>query len=457
MRFRNHPSALKLLFPSWLTFLLIGILAFARPERAAYLFSLQIPLLILIFVVHETLEMKTGHYYAAIVLCSGILLPILQWEHLILPDIVLISLHLIFATIIFNTLRLAIVKMDHEIVRMEKNSAETQEKQRAKTKENEFYEVRIKNIESQINVRQRLSSYAREMGILLDPSEIKRTLLLRTRELFPNESVTLSTLAHSRDPIHNWVEEKKASLLAGDLTIDGRFPFKNQPHHLPQGTRSTIATPLMIERNIIGILRADSPNQNRFTGTDLQQLEVYAYLATLALGNAQLFLKVNAMATRDGLTGLATHRIFQEKLADELLRAARYHSRVSLIMMDIDHFKSINDTYGHLAGDAVLKETAKILKNHCRTVDFAARYGGEEFSLICPELTPRETYNHSETLRKSMESCSLFFDSHHISLTASIGCASFPDDAQTSSQLIRKADERLYRAKLSGRNRVVAE
>jgi diguanylate cyclase (GGDEF)-like protein len=220
--------------------------------------------------------------------------------------------------------------------------------------------------------------------------------------------------------------------------------------------RSIIAAPMLIDRNFMGLLRIDSGTPSRFQEVDLQQLELYAHLSTLALENARLFDKINSLATKDGLTGLATHRVFQEKLADEIQRAARYRTPLALVMLDIDHFKAVNDTHGHLGGDQVLKEVSRIIADHCRPVDFAARYGGEEFCLILPETGLAQARELAERLRLAVQSRGIALPRQTIAVTVSLGCAAFPDEAQTPPQLIRTADQRLYRAKSSGRNRVVA-
>ena len=204
----------------------------------------------------------------------------------------------------------------------------------------------------------------------------------------------------------------------------------------------------------MGILRVDSPQTGRFSEADVLQLEVYASLATLALENAHLFSEINALATRDGLTGLATQRIFHERLSDELLRAARFRNPVALIMADIDYFKKVNDVHGHPAGDQVLKDIAKILQAGLRPADLAARYGGEEFCLVLPGLSSADARRLAEDIRRNIEAHPVRTAGAAFSVTASFGVASFPEDAQTESQLVRRADERLYQAKTQGRNRV---
>ncbi len=317
-------------------------------------------------------------------------------------------------------------------------------------KENNFYTERIRHLNSQIGERQKIALFAREMGTLLDPEKIREKLLQKTSELFPEDNVTVRT-ASTSDPLDTWVSERKIPLLVKDIAQDSRFKGQVTPGQ----SGSAITVPLLIERNVAGAVRVESSHTGRFSETDLQQLELYAHMAVLSLGNAQLFSRVNSLATRDPLTGLATHRAFQEQLVDEILRSARYRNVLSLIMLDVDHFKQVNDQYGHLAGDQVLREVSRMLSNRCRPVDFAARYGGEEFTLILPQLDINEAVRTAESLRLEISSRAIAFQDQTLKITVSIGCASFPLDAQISSQLIRKADERLYTAKRSGRNQVV--
>jgi diguanylate cyclase (GGDEF)-like protein len=124
-------------------------------------------------------------------------------------------------------------------------------------------------------------------------------------------------------------------------------------------------------------------------------------------------------------------------------------------MLDIDHFKLVNDRHGHLAGDHVLKTIGQILLLSCREVDFAARYGGEEFTLILPGIDAKEAWTAAENIRRKISEQQMAVSGRIFNVSVSIGCAFFPQDAQIASQLIRSADERLYRAKSMGRNRVI--
>lgn len=162
------------------------------------------------------------------------------------------------------------------------------------------------------------------------------------------------------------------------------------------------------------------------------------------------------LATHDGLTGLCNHRMFYVLLDEELLRAQRFHHPVSLLMLDIDHFKAVNDTHGHQAGDAILVALSELLNRGARTVDRVCRYGGEEISIILPETDVAAATVIAERLRVSIEAQA--FDikpDTPLHITVSIGLAAWPTHANTASTLVAAADEAMYGAKTSGRNRVV--
>ena len=169
--------------------------------------------------------------------------------------------------------------------------------------------------------------------------------------------------------------------------------------------------------------------------------------------------RLRELAVTDGLTGLNNYRYFKEYLLQELRRAERHQSRVSLIMVDIDYFKNYNDTHGHLAGDEVLRTIALLMRDNIRNIDFAARYGGEEFALVLSETGHEPARVVAEKLRQLIEKH--VFPKQEMqpngNITVSMGVATFPQDAKSVDKLIESADQRLYRAKALGRNRVIDE
>lgn len=166
--------------------------------------------------------------------------------------------------------------------------------------------------------------------------------------------------------------------------------------------------------------------------------------------------KLAEVAIADGLTGVYNHRYLQEKLSDEINRAARYGRPLSLVMVDIDHFKRYNETHGYRRGDVVLKEVASCIKSKLRKTDFLGRYGGEEFTLVLPEAEKEDVVALAERIREYIESLRFFGEETQPgrNLTVSLGVAVFPIDAEDHKDLIKKAEGALYKAKENGRNRV---
>ncbi len=165
--------------------------------------------------------------------------------------------------------------------------------------------------------------------------------------------------------------------------------------------------------------------------------------------------ELQRLATHDGLTGLYNHRTFYALLEDEIARAKRFNRPVSLLMLDIDHFKHVNDTHGHLAGDAILKSLSELLTRQARAIDRVCRYGGEEITAILPETENAAALNIAERLRATVEREQLDIgDGRIVSVTVSIGLASWPAQAGDAETLVAAADTAMYAAKQAGRNRV---
>jgi two-component system cell cycle response regulator len=167
--------------------------------------------------------------------------------------------------------------------------------------------------------------------------------------------------------------------------------------------------------------------------------------------------EIYRLTTVDGLTQVFNKRYFTETADREISRCHRYGRALTLIMFDIDHFKKINDSFGHLAGDHVLKQLASVVKTKIRREDVFARYGGEEFAVLLPEVTLKSAASLAEKVRKLVEGHHFSFEDEAIPLTVSLGCASVTKDIQDSSALIKAADDRLYAAKHAGRNRVMSQ
>ncbi len=210
--------------------------------------------------------------------------------------------------------------------------------------------------------------------------------------------------------------------------------------------------PLVVGQRVLGVLGIDAVEQNVQEFDSL--LYIVANFSAVALNNAELFQRVEAMAHHDGLTGLLNHATFQSRLAELHGEAQASGQPLALVLSDVDHFKQFNDRYGHQAGDYVLQAVAKLWKRSIPSDAIAARYGGEEFVCVLPGSGLQQGSERAETLRFALENEVLEFNGTPLKVTSSFGVAVFPVSADSAGALIRAADAALYAAKRAGRNRV---
>jgi diguanylate cyclase (GGDEF)-like protein len=224
------------------------------------------------------------------------------------------------------------------------------------------------------------------------------------------------------------------------------------------GMESLLVLPLICADEAIGSFAVASRRVRAFGKDKREMLGVIANHVAVSLANAQMYGRMEQMATTDGLTGLSNHRTFQERVVEMLARAERTQGRQALLLTDIDHFKKVNDTYGHPTGDVVLRGVAQVVRDCVRKVDLAARYGGEEFAIVL-EGTDREGARQlAERIRGEVQkqTFSSAPGKDPFSVTLSLGIAMYPDDGRDKQTLIANADQALYHAKHNGRNRAVA-
>ena len=238
-----------------------------------------------------------------------------------------------------------------------------------------------------------------------------------------------------------------------------------------EDTGSVLAVPLLHENRVMGVLCAESSRKNSYNDAMSALLQRLCFQIGVALSNAETFARLQKLAVTDGLTGLYNCRYFLARLEEEVIRVRRYKRELSIIILDLDDFKKVNDVYGHLMGDEILKAVSSLIAENTRRsdsasimkgadVDTAARYGGEEFMLILPETPLDGALVLAERLRKVIETevnkllPSLEEDQEQLRVTGSFGIASLGGN-ETVKDLIQRADEAMYRAKAAGKNRIM--
>jgi diguanylate cyclase (GGDEF)-like protein/PAS domain S-box-containing protein len=334
---------------------------------------------------------------------------------------------------------------------------------------------------NQLERRNREGALLNEMGDLLQicqtVDEAYRVIEQSARRLFPECSGAVYALNASRNLIETvavWgdlADEMRRQVLAPDEC----WAFRRGRSYRIADTRdgvlcqhvirsmeddkgashSYLCIPMMAQGEALGVLHVRYSIETAIAADESLATNVAEHIA-LALANLRLRETLRIQSIRDSLTGLFNRRYMEEMFERELQRAARKGTPLGVIMLDIDHFKHFNDTFGHEVGDALLRELGNLLHVRFRGADIACRYGGEEFTLILPEASLDMTQQRGEELRQAIDSVRLERLGQPVgAVTLSLGVAAFPDHGSNKESLLRIADAALYRAKKEGRNRVV--
>jgi diguanylate cyclase (GGDEF)-like protein len=219
-------------------------------------------------------------------------------------------------------------------------------------------------------------------------------------------------------------------------------------------TKSCLILPLVCQERVVGVLNlADRMGSGFFGKEDIALVELLGQLIGASIGNIKLFEKTQRQATMDGLTGLVNHRTFYEILERELWRSRRYGGHISVIMVDVDNLKRINDTYGHRVGDKAIRQVSQKIKQCIRQIDTAARYGGDEFAVILPNTSLAEAVVAAERMVEVVSRSTLTADEQEIPLSISVGLGQY--DCHTRPEdITSRSDQALYTAKQAGKNTV---
>lgn len=316
-----------------------------------------------------------------------------------------------------------------------------------------------------------LNAIARDTSTELDLAKLLPKLCDRIRNAFPVDHVAVLLLENEQLALRAHGGKLTPRVHVGDLIPMGsglcgraltqkKTVMENNVAdvagyiHGFEETVSEMCLPLISAGDPVGVLTLESSRPGAFQPEDLQPLESVADICATAIKNAEHVQRISQMAYIDGLTSIFNRRHFESKILDEIERSMRYPTRWSVVMIDIDHFKRINDEFGHLLGDEVLRQVAQIFGQHIRKPDILCRYGGEEFAILLPQTYGEGAVGMADKLRKLVEEW--HFPGVPRRVTISAGVAEFPGHGKTRDDLVQAADDALYQAKQTGRNRVAA-
>ncbi len=268
----------------------------------------------------------------------------------------------------------------------------------------------------------------------------------------PNPGAVLNHTYAADNPLIVELKRQGTPLILADAQADSRFEKWGAGGYI----HGWVGLPLRVHGEPIGYLTMDSARVGAYGPQDAALVQAFADEVAIAIENARLFQQVQRLAITDPLTGLNNRRYFFEAARRELERARRYQSPLSLIMLDIDHFKRVNDTYGHLAGDRVLVAVAARCKEKLREVDISARYGGEEFVFLLPETNLEGAGQVADRLRAVVNDVPIDAGDKKVSISISLGVAELDEECADIQALVRRADQALYKTKETGRGQVTA-
>src|SRR3989442_712455 len=241
--------------------------------------------------------------------------------------------------------------------------------------------------------------------------------------------------------IAGWVAQNQQAVIVPDVSKDTRF-FGKVDEKTKMETRSIVAVPVSFRDHCLGVIELiNCMDMDGFYDRDLALLEALADFAAIALENARHVQRIHELTITDDCTNLYNARHLNFILETEIYRSQRYDYEFSLVFIDLDHFKKVNDTFGHLMGSKLLAEVGEKIKTHCRLIDFAFRYGGDEFVLLLPQTSKESAIVVARRLHRLIrESTWLQAENLNIRVTPSVGVASYPADSRTQADLLHLAD-----------------
>jgi len=278
--------------------------------------------------------------------------------------------------------------------------------------------------------------------------------LLKNNHPFPINKIV--SLNQNPLPLMAMAVRSEEPILIKDIETHNKPVIKKSQRAFSKNykTNNCAIVPLICQNRVVGVLNlADKVQNDSFNSEDIALIELFGQLIGASIGNIKLFEKIQHQATTDGLTGLINHKTFYEILEKELWRSRRYGGQLSMIMVDIDDLKKINDDHGHRAGDKAIKEISRRIRECIRQIDIAARYGGDEFAIILPNTSLRDATVVAERMVNEVARSPAIWEKEQISLSISVGLGQYDADSNPED-ITNRSDMALYTAKQAGKNRV---
>jgi diguanylate cyclase (GGDEF)-like protein len=319
---------------------------------------------------------------------------------------------------------------------------------------------------------------AKALTSSLDLDSILQTIMEKMAEYFRPDTWSLLMVDHERDELYfaiavgsaaealtnvrlkvgegiaGWVAKHGEQLIVPDVMTDPRFA-KRIDEMTKWETRSIICVPLRSKHRVLGVIQLVNVNMDGFTDPEMFFLQSLCDYAAIAIENARSVEKIQELTITDDCTGLYNARHLYKTLETEVYRSARFNYEFTVLFIDLDHFKQVNDTHGHLIGSKLLAEIGYLIKAGLRLIDYAFRYGGDEFVILLPQTGKDASLVVAKRLRDSLRT-SMFCQEEGLNLNirASIGVATYPHDAKTPHDVIRQADEMMYLVKNTTRDNI---
>jgi diguanylate cyclase (GGDEF)-like protein len=337
---------------------------------------------------------------------------------------------------------------------------------------NSQLEVTVLTLQKRAAEAALLMSAREELQLCTSASQAYEAVVRYTRQLLPSVETALVMINNSRHLVEIAASSEGETKLLDGFPLDaccglrsGRLRWRKPGqsevhcnHFIGAPPENYLCFPLAAHGDTLGILYIECPTSLIAVDAErnLESLEELAEIASMSVAGLNLRSRLEHQSIRDGLTDLYNRHFMEISLDREMRRAARNNNELSILMLDVDHFKKFNDTYGHEAGDCILREVAETFRQSVRQEDIICRYGGEEFVIILPETVQAAALDRAEAIRGRISQLRVRFRSEALSeITISIGVAAFPHSGANLEEILRAADRALYMAKHNGRNQVV--